>query len=193
MRKLFFLFAIYFCILPVIVFAGRHPFPSRMDKGTSAAFKPRHIHGWIGGPTNPYWKNGIARPLLPSRFPSKPEHRPEPARPGFKPPHHHKPGRPIHIRPRYGWPTTTTVVKEVPTIVIVNPPPPADPPPPKPREIWVPPVMGVRTEPGYWDYGVKKKWMGDHWRYEQDVTQKTWVPAAQVEYVKQAGYWKLAE
>ena len=53
--------------------------------------------------------------------------------------------------------------------------------------------MDVRTEPGYWDYGVKKMWMGDHWRYEQDVTQKKWVPASQVEYVKQAGYWKVAE
>jgi hypothetical protein len=91
------------------------------------------------------------------------------------------------------WPATTTVVKEAPTIVIVNPPPPAESPPPEPQKIWVPPVMGIRTEPGYWDYGVKKRWMGDHWRYEQDVTRKTWVPEAQVEVVKQAGYWKLAE
>jgi len=193
MRKLFLIFAIYFSILPAIAFAGRHSFHSQTGMGASAAFKPRHVHGRIGSPTHTYWSNGIARPLLPNRSPSGPGHRQQQAKPGIKPPHHGKPKPPMHVRPRYVWPATTTVVKEVPTIVIVNPPPPAEPPPPEPQKTWVPPVMGVRTEPGYWDYGVKKKWMGDHWRYEQDVTRKTWVPEAQVEYVKQAGYWKVAE
>lgn len=192
MRKRFLIFAIYFSILPAIASADRYPFPSRVGRGASAAFKSGHVHGRIGVPPRPHWKNGIARPLLPPRLPDKPGHRRQPAKPGFKPPHHGKPKPPMYVPPRYWWPATTTVVKEVPTIVIVNPPPPATPPP-EPEKIWVPPVMGIRTEPGYWDYGVKKQWMGDHWRYEQDVTQKTWVPASQVEYVKQAGYWKLVE
>ncbi len=109
----------------------------------------------------------------------------------------HRPGRlnrpPKHRPPRHWWPTTTTIVKEAPTIIIVETPPPAPPAPPKPKEIWVPPVISTRTEPGYWDYGVQKVWMGDHWRYEQDITRKTWVPASQVPYVLQNGYWKVVE
>lgn len=193
MRKRFLVFAIYFSILPAIAAADRYPFPTRIGKSASAAAKTGHLQGRMAVPTHPYWENGIALPLLPHRSSAKPGHRRQIAKPGFKGPHHgrHKP--PKHIHPRYWWPATTTVVKESPTIVIVNSPPPAAPPPPEPQKIWVPPVIGVRTEPGYWDYGVKKIWMGDHWRYEQDVTRKTWVPASQVEVVKQAGHWELAE
>ena len=71
MRKLLFLFAIYFSILPAIAFAGRHSFPSRMVKGASAAFEPRHVHGRIGGPANPYWKNGIARAVASASAPGQ--------------------------------------------------------------------------------------------------------------------------
>ncbi|MFO7713190.1 hypothetical protein [Desulfosarcina sp.] len=104
------------------------------------------------------------------------------------------PGRRGHGRPAYWWPAGTTQVQEPQPIIIVNTPPPASPTsPPEPQRTWVPPVMDTRTEPGYWDYGIRKVWMGDHWRYEQDQDEKTWVPASTVEYVKQAGYWKIFE
>ena len=119
-----------------------------------------------------------------SRHPVKPVH---PIHPGDKP---HKPG---YRPPGYWWPATRTVVRETETIVIVTTPAPTEPPPPQPQEIWVPPVMGTRAEPGYWDYGVKKIWMGDYWRYEQDLDAKVWVPESEVQYVKQAGYWTVAE
>ncbi len=105
-----------------------------------------------------------------------------------------KPVRPGHGRPVYWGPAVTTVVKEIQPIIIVNLPLPAEPAAaPEPQKVWVPPIMDTRTEPGYWDYGVRKMWMGDHWRYEQDVADKTWVPDSQVEYVKQEGYWNFAE
>ena len=122
------------------------------------------------------------------KHPGKPVHpiHPggKPCRPGYKP-----------CPPGYWWPAGTTVVREPQPIVIVNhPPPPAPAPPPlEPPKVWVPPVMGTRTEPGYWDYGVKKRWMGDHWRFEQDLDTPTWVPASDVQYVKQEGYWKVAD
>lgn len=117
--------------------------------------------------------------------PGKPGH---PIYPGYKP------GRPGHGRPGYWWPASTTVVREIQPIIIVNNPPPVVPAlPPEPEEVWVPPVMDTRTEPGYWDYGVKKVWMVDHWRYEQDHEERIWVPASQVRYVKQEGYWKPVE
>jgi len=117
--------------------------------------------------------------------PGKPVH---PIYPGYKP------GKPGRGRPGYGWPASTTVVREFQPIIIVNNPPPLVPAPaPEPEEVWVPPVMDTRTEPGYWDYGVKKVWMGDHWRYEQDHEERIWVPASQVRYVKQEGYWKPVE
>ena len=53
--------------------------------------------------------------------------------------------------------------------------------------------MGTRIEPGYWDYGIRKVWMGDHWRYEQDIDQPRWVPERMVEAVKEEGYWKILE
>ncbi|MCB2147073.1 MAG: hypothetical protein KQI81_11405 [Deltaproteobacteria bacterium] len=115
-------------------------------------------------------------------YPGKPVH---PIYPGYKPGH----GRPV-----YWWPAGSTVVREPPTIIIVNNPPPAAPaPPPEPEKMWVPPVMDTRTEPGYWDYGIRKIWMGDHWRYEQDLDERIWVPESQVKYVKQEGYWKTVE
>ncbi len=114
--------------------------------------------------------------------PGKPVH---PIYPGYKPGH----GRPV-----YWWPASTTVVQETPPIIIVNNPPPAAPaPPPEAEKVWVPPVMDTRIEPGYWDYGIKKMWMGDHWRYEQDHDERIWVPESQVKYVKQEGYWKTVE
>ncbi len=124
-----------------------------------------------------------------SRRPVKPVH---PIYPGNKP---CKPGyRPC--RPVNWWPVGTTTVESKPQpIIIVNHPQTAAPPPPRPepQKTWVPPVMSTRTEPGYWDYGVKKKWMGDHWRYEQDFEKPTWVPESEVQYVKQEGYWKIAD
>lgn len=101
--------------------------------------------------------------------------------------------RPGHRRPPWVWPVTSTVVRETRTIIIVAPPMEAPTPPPKPRYEWVPPVMDTRTEPGYWDYGVNKIWMGDHWRFEQNVREKTWVPPAEVTTIKQAGYWKAVD
>ena len=99
-----------------------------------------------------------------------------------------------HDRHRYRWSTTTTIVREIQPIVILNNPPPAEPiPAPEPQKVWVPPIMDTRTEPGYWDYGIKKVWMGDHWRYEQNVEERIWVPESQVAYVKQEGYWKFIE
>ena len=100
-----------------------------------------------------------------------------------------------HGRHRYRWPPATTVVREVQPIIVVNNPPPAlaASAPTEPKKVWVPPVMDTRTKPGYWDYGIKKMWMGDHWRYEQDVEKRTWVPASEVTYVKQEGYWKIVE
>ena len=124
------------------------------------------------------------RPMKPGSF-SKPVHPIYPSA---------KPGRPGHGRPGYWWPAGTTVVREVqPIIIMTNPPAVAPAPPPDPEEVWVPPVVDTRTQPGYWDYGVKKMWMGDHWRYEQDHEQRIWVPAAQVKYVRQEGYWKPVE
>ena len=124
--------------------------------------------------------------------PVKPVH---PIHPGQKPGHPgHKPDRPGHHRPATVWPVTTAVERDPQTIIIMQTPPPEEPQPaPEPPKIWVPPVMDTRTEPGYWDYGVKKVWMGDHWRFEQDLDDRTWVPETQVTYVKQAGYWKFAE
>jgi hypothetical protein len=105
----------------------------------------------------------------------------KPCRPGNKP-----------CRPGVWWPVATSVAPEPRPIVIVNHPPAVTPtpPPPEPQQVWVPPVMGTRMEPGYWDYGIKKSWMGDHWRYEQDFDTPAWVPESEVQYVKQEGYWK---
>jgi hypothetical protein len=86
------------------------------------------------------------------------------------------------------------MVREIQPIIIVTQPPPQEPPPaPEPEKVWVPPVMGTRTEPGYRDYGIRKSWMGDHWRFEQNFDQPIWVPEKQVEVVKQEGYWKIVE
>jgi hypothetical protein len=194
MRKRFLIFAIYFSILPAIAYGGQEPFPSRIGKNASPDLEERHPHDRVGGPATPHWKNGMALPLIPRETPAEPGLRKQRDRRGIKGPDRERNRPPRRGRLRHWGPTTTTtVVKESPTIVIVNPPPAEEPPPPEPRKTWVPPVMGIRTEPGYWDYGVKKVWMGDHWRYEQDFTEKTWVPASQVKYVKQAGYWKVAE
>ncbi|MBR9985109.1 MAG: hypothetical protein KFF68_04295 [Desulfosarcina sp.] len=127
----------------------------------------------------------------PSRRPLHPGSPGKLVHPGY--PVYH-PGRPGHGRPGYWWPAGTTIVREIQPIIILNHPPPAAPaPPPEPEKVWVPPVMDTRTEPGYWDYGVKKVWMGNHWRYEQNHDERIWVPASRVKYVKQEGYWKPVE
>jgi hypothetical protein len=96
--------------------------------------------------------------------------------------------------PGYWWPAGTIPVREVQPIVIVNISPPPEPPPvPEPQKVWVPPVIGTRTEAGYWDYEIKRVWRGDHWLYEQDFEKPRWVPPSQVEYVEQEGYWKIVE
>jgi hypothetical protein len=156
-------------VLAESAFAG-----GRVGGLTSARPELRGSHGRIGSPfPRPpgdrfnHQRSSDRRRMHP-RHPVKPVH---PIHPGDKP---HKPG---YKPPGYWWPATRTVVRETETIVIVTTPAPAEPPaPPKPEEIWVPPVMGTRTQPGYWDYGVKKVWMGDHWRYEQDLDARVWVP-----------------
>lgn len=94
----------------------------------------------------------------------------------------------------YWWPGRTVLVDEEQPIVIVNIPAPPEPPPAiEPQAVWVPAVMGTRTEAGYWDYAIKKVWKGDHWLFEQDFEKPRWVPPTTVEYVKQEGYWKIVE
>ena len=95
--------------------------------------------------------------------------------------------------PRDPYPATqTTVVRELQPIIVVNPAPPEKPTAsPEIQYVWIPPVTEMRTEPGHWDYGVKKEWMGDHWRYSQDLSEKTWIPETRVEAVKQPGYWNI--
>ena len=182
-------FIICLCFWPTIALAERQTsfFRGAMPP---AAIVP-HGHGHHLGPsvTRRSWQQRIGRHPSTKRF-----HR-KPVRP-IHPTHGHgvRLRPPIHGRPHHWRPTTTTVIKEAPTtIIVIQPPPAAAQQPPKPKEVWIPPVMGQRTEPGYWDYGVKKVWMGDHWRYEQDVTSKSWVPASSVPYVEQAGYWKVVE
>lgn len=145
-----------------------------------------------GPPVYPLSREMRTRLKLPARPPvdvdRKHPGRVHPIHPG------HKPGRPGPSYPGYGRTGGTTVVQELQPIVVINNPVPVEPlPAPQPQKIWVPPVMETRTLPGYWDYGIKKRWMGDHWRYEQDFGQKNWVPASQVEIVTQAGYWKAVE
>ena len=114
-------------------------------------------------------------------------------KPGHRPGHPRKrPCKRKRYRPIGWYPVTTTMVRESPPVVVVKQP--TEPVrPPAPQKVWVPPVMATRTEPGFWDYGVKKTWMGDHWRFEQNLKEKKWVPEAVVEYVKQEGYWAFAE
>jgi hypothetical protein len=137
-----------------------------------------------------------ARMKMPIRISMDKRHAGKPVHPIYP---GNKPGRPGHGRPekhppRYWWPATTTVVREVqPVIIVNNPPPEASATPPPPEKVWVPPVMGTRTKPGYWDHGIKKVWMGDHWRYEQDFEERKWVPETQVTVVEQEGYWKIVE
>jgi hypothetical protein len=128
------------------------------------------------------------------------ERKYSPARPHRESDFHGKRDRPIkyHRRPdrygrrypRYWWPASTVVVRKTRPIVVINVPPP---PAPEPKKVWVPPVMGTRTQPGFWDYAIRKVWMGDHWLFTQDFLKRTWVPPYQVEYVKQEGYWKIVE
>ena len=117
---------------------------------------------------------GYASPPIQQRLP-RPLHERmlNPGRPG-KPAHpSHPGGKPGRPGNGYQWfwrpVSTTTIVREVQPIIIVNTPAPAVAEPlPEPEKVWVPAVMETRTEPGYWDYSVKKRWMGDHWRFEQD-------------------------
>ena len=97
-------------------------------------------------------------------------------------------------RPHVTHVTTTTVVNEITPVIVVEQkaPEPAATKPEIERE-WVPPEVETVTEPGYWDYTIKRTWMGDHWRYEQDLTQKTWVPPTTAEVVKREGYWRIVE
>jgi len=181
-------------IFPEIASADRYHSAFRDAMPPAAIAAPGHGNGPAASTARRHRPPKIGPESFAKRFKLKPEHRRKPVQPidpGHKP---GKPDRPpFHGRPHYWWPATTTVVKEVPTVIIVQPPPPAVPEPPEPKEVWVPPVIGTRTEPGFWDYGVRKVWMGDHWRYEQDVTRKTWVPESQVQYVQQAGHWKMVE
>jgi hypothetical protein len=147
-------------------------------------------------PSNPGLREIRARMKMPIRTSMDNRHGGKPVQPIYP---GDKPGRPGHGRPendlpRYWWPAATTVVREVQPVIIVNNPPPEAPATPFPAEkVWVPPVMGTRTEPGYWDHGIKKVWMGDHWRYEQDFEERKWVPETQVTVVEQEGYWKFVE
>lgn len=91
--------------------------------------------------------------------------------------------------------TVTTVVNEIQPIVVVAPAAPAEPEVQleEVKREWVPPVVETVTRPGHWDYAIKRSWMGDHWRYAQDFSEKTWVPAAQEQVVTQEGYWRTVE
>jgi hypothetical protein len=138
---------------------------------------------------SPSRKHKIPRPLHERMFnPGKPGKPTHPIYPGDKP------GRPGGGHWPFWRPVSTTIVREVQPVIIVNTPPTTQAePPPEPEKVWVPAVMDTRTEPGYWDYGVKKRWMGDHWRFEQDFATRVWVPETQVKYVSQEGYWKTVE
>lgn len=152
----------------------------------------------VGGapPANPGIREIRARMKMPIRTSLYNRHAGKPVHPIYP---GKKPGRPGHGHPgkhpsRYWWPAGSTVVREVqPVIIVNNLPPEAPAPPPPPEKVWVPPVMGTRTEPGYWDHGIKKTWKGDHWRYEQDFEIRKWVPETQVTVVEQDGYWKIVE
>lgn len=184
----------------VLLFAGpRDLLADRSHHGTQGRFGVRSYTQFPSQDMHSRFKRPARRSShdLRSRFspssrlplhPGSPGNPVHPIYPGYHP------GRPGHGHPGYWWPVGTTVVQEVQPIIIVNNPPPVAPaPPPEPQNVWVPPVMDTRTEPGYWDYGVKKVWMGDHWRYEQDHAERIWVPSSQVSYVKQEGYWKPVE
>lgn len=171
----------------LFVFAGPMDLPAFRDHQSS-------VTPVGSGPAYPTTRDVVARLKMPKQLPmdngrpGKPVH---PIYPGDKPGH----GHPGKDRPRYGWSGGTTVVREVQPIIIVNQPAPQTPAPPpsEPERVWVPPVMGTRTEPGYWDYGIKKIWMGDHWRFEQDFEDRIWVPESQMAVVEQEGYWKIVE
>jgi hypothetical protein len=183
MKKMAVLFILFFFTAPMDLAAFRDHRPSVKSVGSHpSAYRAN--------------RDMRIRLKMPFRFqgdkgsPGKPVH---PVYPGYKPgkPGHGHPGR---NHPRYGWSSGTTVVREVQPIIIVNHPAPQTPAaPPEPEKIWVPPVMGTRTEPGYWDHGIKKRWMGDHWRYEQDFETRKWVPESQVAIVEQEGFWKIVE
>lgn len=144
-----------------------------------------------GPPIYPLSPEMRARLKMPMRMPVVPGSPGKPVHPIYP---GDKPGKPGHGHPRYWWPASTTTVRETQPVIIVNNPPPAAPAAlPEPQKAWVPPLIDTRTEPGHWDYGIRKKWMGDHWRYEQDFEDRKWVPESQVEYVKQEGYWKFVE
>lgn len=169
----------------LFLFAGPVELPAGSDHGP--ALRPLGS----GPPIYPLSREMRTRLKMPVRLPVDPL-------PPVKPVHPivpgHKPDRPGNGYPRHGWTGSTSVVREVQPIVIVNAPPPEPiSPPPQPRMVWVPPLMETRTQPGYWDHGIKKVWMGDHWRFEQDFKEKTWVPESEVRVVRQAGYWKPVE
>lgn len=139
-------------------------------------------------PAHPDSRAMRVRLRMPIRFPMDRGETGKPAHPIYP---GHRPGR---GRPGCWYPVTATVVREVQPVIIVNNLPAAEPaPPPEPEKEWVPPVLGTRTEPGYWDYGIRQVWMGDHWRFEQDFEKKTWVPPSRVKFVRQQGYWKTVE
>ena len=177
--------------MPAVGAADRFSLGNRIGVQLKVAPALRDRHRQASWQSQKHPSNRLRRHRFPSRLPYHPKHPVKPVHPICP---GKKPDKPGYHRPIYWWPTTRTVVRETETIIIVSPPPPAESPAPsEPQKEWVPPVMDTRTEPGYWDYGVKKKWMGDHWRYEQDVENKIWVPASQVTYVKQAGYWKVVK
>jgi len=178
---------------PQHLFADRtyHGMNHRIGARLHAHPQPQHMRNGFKRPARRASRDMRSRFKRPARLPVHPGSPGKPVHPIYP---GYKPGRPGHGHPGYWWPTSTTVVRETqPIIIVVNPPPVVPAPPPQPEEVWVPPVMDTRTEPGYWDYGVKKVWMGNHWRYEQNHEERIWVPASEVRYVKQEGYWKPVE
>lgn len=181
MKKILLIFFLLLFSSPGNLFAdGRHDHSDdRPDNPSSPRSFSQDMRSRLGLPARLPSQDMRSRLKLPVRFPVGPNHQPS------------KHG---HDRRYDHRPVATTVVQEIQPIIVVSPPLPTQPPlPSEPEKVWVPPVTDTRTETGYWDYGIKKTWMGDHWRYEQDPEQRVWVPESQIEVVTQAGYWKIVE
>lgn len=190
MKKLLLLASILLCAGSENLCAERIALETshKIDVRSQIRHPPRDGRSRLGPPAGRVSHDIRSRLKLPARLPLDAD---LPDKPAYRGHPGEKSARTRHARPRRWWPVITTIQREVQPIVIVTPPLPAEPvPPPEPEKVWVPPVMDTRTEPGYWDFEIKKVWMGDHWRYEQDLKERTWVPATQVEFVKQAGYWR---
>ena len=42
-------------------------------------------------------------------------------------------------------------------------------------EVWIPAKEERTWVPGFWSYGIRKTWRGDHWHYETNPNDKKWV------------------